>query len=62
MEPNKNHIYREKQEFKRLMENFAVKPSQATTTKIERMLEGQREKFQTIEQARSRSQSRSPRR
>jgi len=57
MEPRHNHIYREKQELKRLMQNFMVKPSQATTAKIERLLESQREKFVQLEQERTRERS-----
>lgn len=58
MEPNNHHIYREKNEAKRLMENFDVKPPARTLAKIERMLEGQREHFRKIEQERTRGRSR----
>lgn len=60
MQPNHNHIYREQQEVKRLMQTFAVKPPPSTVAKIERMLESQRQKFLELEQERTRRRSRGP--
>jgi len=59
MEPRHNHIYREQQEFKRLMQNFGNQPSPDKMAKLDRMLQGQRERFRQLEQERTRERTRS---
>lgn len=58
MEPRHSHIYREQQEFKRLMQNFGKQPAPDQMARLDRMLEGQRERFRQLDQERTRERSR----
>lgn len=52
MASSPERVRREPRELRRLMEAFMARPSAATQAKIERLLEGQRERFRQLEQER----------